>query len=600
MAKEKGDKKKLWDRQAWRDVGFFLKYLRPQKGVFLAALLALAATALLMLVFFAGLGDWIGYVLGGAEGPELIERSKKTALFLVVVVAAQAFIAFWRILLFARASERALAGLREDTYGQLIRLPMKVLGARRVGELASRLANDVESMRETLVLTIPQFIRHTVILVGGLVAVFFLSVKLALFMVATIPVVLLLIALFGARIRNLTRRAQDEMAASQVVVDETLQSIVSVKAFGNEAYEAARYHRRIGSFLATALKATLPRASFIAFIIFCFSSALVAVVWFAAGMVAEGQIDRQSLTNFAVFSGLVGASFMQFPELLTQIQRTLGATERVREILAEGTEDLEGGTRDVSLSGAIEMRNVEFAYPSRPETAVLRDFNLRIKAGERIALVGPSGAGKSTTIGLLFRFYEPTGGEILFDGRPAGELNLQSLRKNLALVPQEVLLFGDSIRENIAYGKPGASDEEVVAAAKQANAHEFIEKLPERYGTQVGERGTQLSGGQRQRIAIARAILADPAILILDEATSSLDAESERLVQEALEKLMQGRTSIVIAHRLATVRRCDQILVLSGGTVVEQGTHEELVARQSSIYATLARLQFDEPGTPAG
>lgn len=585
--------KKLWDKAAWHDAAFFWKYLRPHRGVFIAAMVALVATAGMMLMFFRELGDWIGYALNGAKGQELIDRSNRSAVFLVGLVALQAFIAFWRILLFAKASERALASLRRETFSRIIRLPMATLGARRVGELASRLANDVESMRETLVVTIPQAIRHSVILVGGTVVVFFLSVKLALFMMATIPVVLVLIAVFGTRIRKLTRKAQDDLAASQVVVDESLQGIISVKAFCNEAYEIARYERRLGSYLGAAIKAALPRASFIAFIIFCFSVALVAVTWFAAKMVASGEMDHRRLANFGIFSGLIGASFMQMSELITQIQRTLGATERVREILADECEETATDVAVERLQGDIAMEGVSFSYPTRPDALVLQDFNLSMKAGQRVALVGPSGSGKTTTVSLLFRFYEPTKGRILFDGKPAGEMRLQTLRKNLALVPQEVLLFGDSIRENIAYGRPGASDEEIREAARQANAHEFIEKLPNGYETQVGDRGTQLSGGQRQRIAIARAILADPAILILDEATSSLDAESERLVQGALDKLMENRTSIIIAHRLSTVRRCDQILVLSAGTVVERGTHEELVANAGSLYATLARLQLE-------
>lgn len=585
--------KKLWDKAAWRDAAFFWKYLRPHRGVFIAAMVALVATAGMMLMFFRELGDWIGYALNGAKGQELIDRSNRSAVFLVGLVALQAFIAFWRILLFAKASERALASLRRETFSRIIRLPMATLGARRVGELASRLANDVESMRETLVVTIPQAIRHSVILVGGTVVVFFLSVKLALFMMATIPVVLVLIAVFGTRIRKLTRKAQDDLAASQVVVDESLQGIISVKAFCNEAYEIARYERRLGSYLGAAIKAALPRASFIAFIIFCFSVALVAVTWFAAKMVASGEMDHRRLANFGIFSGLIGASFMQMSELITQIQRTLGATERVREILADECEETASDVAVERLQGDIAMEGVSFSYPTRPDALVLQDFNLAMKAGQRVALVGPSGSGKTTTVSLLFRFYEPTKGRILFDGKPAGVMPLQTLRKNLALVPQEVLLFGDSIRENIAYGRPGASDEEIREAARQANAHEFIEKLPNGYETQVGDRGTQLSGGQRQRIAIARAILADPAILILDEATSSLDAESERLVQGALDKLMENRTSIIIAHRLSTVRRCDQILVLSAGTVVERGTHEELVANAGSLYATLARLQLE-------
>jgi ATP-binding cassette subfamily B protein len=337
----------------------------------------------------------------------------------------------------------------------------------------------------------------------------------------------------------------------------------------------------------------MPRGLFIAFIIFCFSVALTAVVWFAVRMLSHGEIDREALLQFGAFSALITASFMQFPDLITQLQRTLGATERVREILEEEVEPLPSSEPKERFRGDIEFQNVEFAYPTRAEVNVLKEFSFSVKSGQRVALVGPSGSGKTTTIALLYRFYEPALGEILIDGQPIKDMDLTTLRRNLALVPQEILLFGGSIRENIAYGKPGASHAEVIAAAQQANAHQFIETLPEGYDTLVGERGTQLSGGQRQRIAIARAILADPAILILDEATSSLDAESERLVQGAVDKLMENRTSIIVAHRLSTVRRCDQILVMSGGTIVERGTHEELLERPSGLYGTLARLQLE-------
>jgi ATP-binding cassette subfamily B protein len=291
---------------------------------------------------------------------------------------------------------------------------------------------------------------------------------------------------------------------------------------------------------------------------------------------------------------MIAASFMQFPELITQLQRALGATERVRELLKDETEPTDASpTPEKRFHGEIEMRGISFAYPTRPDVTVLRDFNLTAKAGQRIALVGPSGSGKSTSISLLFRFYDPTSGEILIDGQPIKDFSLTTLRRNLALVPQEVLLFGGSIRENIAYGRPGASEDEIIAAAKKANAHEYIAKLPEGYDTVVGDRGTQLSGGQRQRLAIARAILADPAILILDEATSSLDAESERLVQDALDKLMENRTSIIIAHRLSTVRRCDQILAMSGGAILERGSHDELITRSGGLYSSLAKLQLE-------
>jgi ATP-binding cassette subfamily B protein len=585
--------KKIWDRTAWRDAAFFLHYLKPHYNVFIPAMIALALTAGLTIMFINLLASLAGKGLSGAKGPEWMAELRDTIFVMVGIVSAQAVIAFFRIMLFAKASERALAMLRLDTFSRIIRLPMGTLNARRVGELGSRLANDVESMRETLVMTLPMLVRHSVMLLCCLVLVLQISVKLALVMIATIPVVIVMIAIFGARIRKLVRKTQDHLANSQVIVEESLQSIVSVKAFANEGHEIARYNHNLTEFLKMAIRAAAPRAAFIAFIIFSFSVALIVVLWTALRMLEAGEIETTALSRFAALSGMIGASFAQFSELITQLQKTLGATDRVREILSEPMEPQAEKVEMRRFKGEIEMDNLGFAYPTRPDATVLREFSLQAKAGQRIALVGPSGSGKTTTVSLLFRFYEPTTGEIRIDGQPTREMPLSLLRRNLALVPQEVLLFGGSIRENIAYGKPGATEEEIIQAAKQANAHLFIEKMPEGYDTLVGERGTQLSGGQRQRIAIARAILADPAILILDEATSSLDAESERLVQDALDKLMENRTSIIIAHRLSTVRRCDQILVLSGGSIVERGTHEELLSKNGSLYGTLARLQLE-------
>ncbi|MEQ1751239.1 MAG: ABC transporter ATP-binding protein [Prosthecobacter sp.] len=585
--------KKIWDRTAWSDAAFFLRYLKPHYGVFIPALISLAITAVLTMIFVQFLASLLGKGLSGVKGPEWLAELNHAVWLLVALMAAQSTVAFFRISLFAKAAERALAALRFAVYSQIIRLPMTTLSKHRVGELGSRLANDVESMRDTLVSTIPMLIRHSVILLGCVGYLFTISGKLALVMIGTVPVALVLIALFGAKIRKLVRKTQDHLAASQVIVEESLQSIVSVKAFANEGYESARYKSKLDGFLNLALRAAAPRAAFIAFIIFSFSLALIAVTWFALRMLENGEIQTAALMQFGGASAMMAASFAQFPELITQLQRTLGATDNVREILSEPMEPQTEAVEMRRFQGEIEMDGISFAYPTRPEATVLREFSLQAKAGQRIALVGPSGSGKTTTVSLLFRFYEPTSGEIRIDGQSTRDMPLPLLRRNLALVPQEVLLFGGSIRENIAYGKPDATEAEIIEAARQANAHLFIEKMPEGYETLVGERGTQLSGGQRQRIAIARAILADPAILILDEATSSLDAESERLVQDALDKLMENRTSIIIAHRLSTVRRCDQILVLSGGTIVERGTHEELLSKTGSLYGTLARLQLE-------
>jgi ATP-binding cassette subfamily B protein len=374
-----------------------------------------------------------------------------------------------------------------------------------------------------------------------------------------------------------------------------MQAVTSVKAFANEAHEQQRYGTAMSAYLETALRGAVPRASFIAFIIFSFSVVLVFDAWYALHMISSGDLPSENFTVFALFSALLVQSFGQLPDLMAQFQRALGATDRVREILKEPVEEDTVVAADAPLprfKGEIDMRSISFSYPTRPDALVLQDFSFNARAGQRIALVGPSGSGKSTAVALLFRFYQPSSGQILIDGHNIDAMPLAHLRRNLALVPQEVLLFGGTIRENIAYGRPGASDADIESAAVQANADNFIRSLPAGYDTRVGERGTQLSGGQRQRIAIARAILADPAILVLDEATSSLDAESERLVQEALDKLMQNRTSIIIAHRLSTVRSADQILVLSAGTIVERGTHEELMAHGSNLYATLAKLQL--------
>jgi ATP-binding cassette subfamily B protein len=586
---------KLWDKDAWTGARFFYKYLRPHAKVFIPALIALGITAGMTGYFVYQLSELIGPALGGKTGGGLMDHASERVKILVALAAAQAFIAFWRIQLFSKAAERALSALRIDIFSRVIRLPMGTLNARRSAELASRIANDVEAVRETLVSTIPMMIRHGVMLSVAIFLVFSISVKLALSMLGTLPVVMVLIAIFGTRIRKLTRRAQDDLAASQVVVDESLQAITSVKAFANEAHEQSRYQGAMNTYLTTALRAATPRASFISFIIFSFSVALTFVAWFALRMVSVGELPSAGLMQFALFSGMVVQSFGQLPDLIAQLQRALGATDRVRELLSEEIEEdtqVLADSPTPHFKGDIEMKSLAFSYPTRPDALVLQDFSLSIKAGQRVALVGPSGSGKSTTISLLYRFYQPTSGQISIDGHNINAMPLSHLRHNLALVPQEVLLFGGTIRENIAYGKPTATAAEIELAAKKANADSFIQSLPNGYDTLVGERGTQLSGGQRQRIAIARAILADPAILILDEATSALDAESERLVQEALDTLMEGRTSIIIAHRLSTVRSADQILVLSAGTVVERGTHDELMVNGSSLYATLAKLQL--------
>jgi ABC-type multidrug transport system fused ATPase/permease subunit len=409
-------------------------------------------------------------------------------------------------------------------------------------------------------------------------------------MLGCIPVVVLLIAFFGRKVRNHSKAAQQSLADASTVIEESVQNITDVKAFTNEAFESKRYGSSLEDFLNVTLRGAKARGAFLSFIIFVLFGTIAFVVWYGARMYSNGDISWENFFAFIIFSIFVGASLGSFPEIISQFQQTAGATERLREIL-EMDGERKTGASGIALKGQISLNNVSFFYPSRPEITTLSDISLQIPAGQRTAIVGPSGAGKSTLFSIILGFNDPTSGNISFDGKDAQEISLECLRSQIAIVPQEVMLFGGTISENIAYGKPGASKDEIENAAKLANAHDFISELPEGYETLVGPRGTKLSGGQRQRIAIARAILADPKILLLDEATSALDSESERLVNEALERLMNNRTSLVIAHRLSTVRHADQILVISKGKLVEQGTHDALFAANGT-YRFLAETQL--------
>jgi len=518
------------------------------------------------------------------------------AVVLLASLAVQAFFSFFASCWFNQSGERALVDLRRETFGKMVGLPMTFFGRRRVGELASRLTADLTVIQETFTTTIPQFLRQATLLTGGIALIAFTSWRLSVVMISTFPVLILVAVLIGRRIRGYSRDAQDRLAEGSTVVEESLQGIANVKAFGNEAFELGRYSALLEAFLRVSLKNARLRASLISFIIFGVFGSIVLVFWYGARLMQSGELTFGELTRFILYTTFVGGSVASFAEVYSQVQKTLGATERVRELLDEVPEvdafapvAIHAGRR---LRGDVRFDNVTFEYPSRPEAAVLRGLDLHARAGEKIALVGPSGAGKSTIVSLLLRFYEPVGGRLLLDGQSAGELSLTELRSNLAIVPQEVLLFGGTIEENIRYGKPEATREEVLNASRQALCHRFIEALPLGYQTLVGDRGVQLSGGQRQRIAIARALLKDPSILILDEATSSLDSENEQLIQQALEVLLKGRTAFIIAHRLSTIRQVDRIYVIGDGRVVEAGSHEALMGREGGSYRRLAEIQF--------
>ncbi len=565
-----------------------------EKAIFFPSLAALFFTAMLSLAFPYFLGQLIGSpsdALKQQVDPQVVlARSNQIVLQLAAVLALQAFVAFFRVQGFIRSGESALNRLRRDLFSHLVRLPMSYFHEQRAGALSNRVSADLGVVRETLITTVPQAVRQSVILVGGLTFIFVASWKLSLIMLGSVPVVMLAIAFFGRKVRGFSKAAQDSLAEAGTVIEETVQGIADVKAFTNEAFESTRYSRALTSFLDVTKRGAKNRAGFLAFIIFALFGTIAFVAWHGARMLATNQITWENFAYFILFSIFVGASLGSFPEIISQLQQTAGATERLRELLDLAPERTDGDATG-KLAGAISFDHLSFRYPSRPEALVLNDLNFAVQPGQRVALVGPSGAGKSTTFSLILGFNDPESGRVLFDGRCASELSLQALRSQIAIVPQEVLLFGGSIRENIEYGKPGAPLEEIQEAAKQANAHDFIAELPEGYETLVGPRGTKLSGGQRQRIAIARAILADPRILLLDEATSALDSESERLVNEALERLMAGRTSLVIAHRLSTVRHADTILVFNHGKIVESGSHDELIERDGT-YRFLVETQL--------
>lgn len=586
------------DKASWRKALRLFRYLRPHLGAFVAGMGCLLVTSLLSLAFPILLGKLINAHAGGGgfwSAPITdLTNIDSVAKLLILVFAFQAAFGFARIYFFGLVSENALAQLRQDTYAHLIRMPMLFFAQHRVGELNSRISADVALLQEGMTTSLAELLRQVLTITIGISLLTMVSVQLTLTMLATLPVVALVAVFFGRWIRKLSKQVQDRIAETNVIVDETLQGIQNVKAFSNEGYEAGRYGSAVLKARSLALKGVRWRGAFVSFIIFCMFGVIVFIIWRAVHLMAAGALNMGDITSFLALSIMIGASIASVPELVTTMLKAVGATERLMDLQEGETEPLtlNPAGAPLPIRGDIVFEQVAFHYATRPDHAVLRDVSFHARPGERVALVGPSGAGKSTVASLVLRFHDPVEGRILIDGKEARAYDLAALRGRMSIVPQEVLLFGGTIRENIAYGKPGAPMEEIVEAARKANAHDFITAFPDGYDTVVGERGVQLSGGQRQRIAIARAVLKDPAILILDEATSALDTASERVVQEALDKLMEGRTSIVIAHRLSTVRRADRILVLDQGRVLESGTHDELIANTGGLYHSLSRLQL--------
>jgi ABC transporter fused permease/ATP-binding protein len=602
MAKEDewwaGDKipKVKITRESLREAIHIFSYLKPYRFYFAGALTFLFLSNLSTMIFPFVTGKLIDSALLKGEGTGLFKNINQVALILMIVLSFQAVFSFCRISLFAYVGENALADMRRNTYSQILTLPMKFFAQRRVGELASRLSADITQIQDAITGTFAEFLRQIITLIIGITIIFTISGKLTLVMLSVFPVVIVFAVFFGKAIRKLARKAQDQLAESGTIVEETFQGITNVKAFANEKFEIGRYSLSIGNVVKLALKNARLRGIFASFIIFCLFGSIVLVLWYGSTLIQTGKLTVGSLTSFIIYTTFVGGSMAGFAETYSQLQKTIGATQRVRELQRELPEpvDLTNETivPEFRIQGKVVFNQVAFSYPARKELQVLKNISFDVQRGEKVAIVGQSGAGKSTMVNLLLRFYNPDSGTLMIDDRDMQKFPLTQLRLQMAYVPQDILLFGGTIRENIAYGKSNATDEEIIEAAKKANAHEFITSFPENYGTIVGERGIRLSGGQRQRVAIARAILRDPVILLLDEATSSLDSESERLVQDALEGLMENRTTFIIAHRLSTIKNADRIFVLDKGEIIESGTHEELIKNEDGLYKKLAALQF--------
>lgn len=596
--KQEKEKIKL-SKESWKKAFKLFAYLKPYKIKFGIGMLMLLFSSLTSMLFPGLAGKLVDASSGDTSTSDSLlnlNNINSIALILLIVFIVQSVLSFFRIYLHNDVTERMLAKLRNDTYSHLIRMPMNFFSQQRVGELNSRIAADIGLLQETFTSTLAEFIRQIIIIIAGIALLVFYSWKLTLIMLATLPVMIVIAVIFGKFIRNLSKDTQSKISESNVIVEETFTGIANVKAFANEFFETMRYSKSTEEIRQVAMRAAVWRGAFASFIIFALFGSIVLVIWQGVLLKEAGEIQIGELFSFILYSVFVGASFGGTADLFARIQKAVGATEHLFDLLDQTPEDIDliaVHPEKSKIEGALHFNNVSFHYASRPDITVLKNIDFAAHPGENIAIVGPSGAGKSTLVSLVLRFYEPTNGTIRIDGKHATDFSLNELRSQMAIVPQEVLLFGGSIRENIAYGKPDASDEEIQLAAEKANAHEFIQRFPDGMNTLVGERGIQLSGGQRQRIAIARAILKNPKILILDEATSSLDSESERLVQDALESLMQNRTSIVIAHRLSTIRKANRILVLENGEIVEQGSHNELIEKSNGVYQKLSKLQFE-------
>ncbi|MHA1536517.1 MAG: ABC transporter transmembrane domain-containing protein [Alphaproteobacteria bacterium] len=580
--------------QRLRQLRLMGRFLRPYRLHIAGALAALIVAASTVLVFGVGL-RWLvdkGFSSGDTD---LLDQA---LLLLFGVIAVMAVATFARAFMVSWLGERVAADIRAAVFGNVLRLTPSFYEVTPIGEVLSRLTTDTTLLQTIVGSSASMALRNVLMLFGGTIMMVVTSPKLTGLVALVVPLVMVPVLVYGRRVRRLSRASQDRIGDIGAYIDETLNAIQTVQSFGHEPHDERRFAGRVEDAFRTAVARIRARSTLAAMVIMLIFGAIGVILWIGGRDMMAGRISAGELSAFVFYAVVVAGSVGAIAEFIGDLQRASGASERLFELLEAEPSVAQIGNPlalPAPAAGEIILDDVGFVYPSRPDDPALKNFSLTIAGGEKIALVGPSGAGKTTVFQLLLRFHDPKSGVIRFDGVPLTQADQRDLRARIGLVPQDPVIFADNVAENIRYGRPEASDDEVREAARAAAALEFIDRLPDGFATHLGERGVRLSGGQRQRIAIARAVLRDPALLLLDEATSALDAESERMVQRALNDLMAGRTSIVIAHRLATVKKADRIVVMDQGQIVATGTHDKL-KRQGGLYARLAALQFDTGG----